>query len=152
MKYLLSLILVMTGAVSSASEAQIGIILGSISGLSGKIDLGGNRSIAAALAYSSESRYGTHIHADYLIERSRQLSAGQLNPIFFYYGPGLKMVNIRSGVDNGKMRIAFRVPFGLNIQTSNPDLEFFGELAPTVDLTPSTSVYVDGGLGLRFRF
>lgn len=135
-----------------ANEAQIGIILGSTAGLSAKYDLGGNRAIDGVLAYSTDSKYGNYFHIDYLIEKARSFSLGEVGPVYLYYGPGLKLVNIRTGTDSGKLKIGFRGPIGINVQTSNPDLEIFGELAPTVDLTPSTSVYIDVGIGIRFRF
>ena len=70
----------------------------------------------------------------------------------FYYGGGLRVMSIRSGRDSGQSRLGVRVPFGLHYQISNPDLEFFGEIAPVLDITPSTDVYFDVGIGLRIRF
>ena len=138
--------------LASANEAQIGIVLGSTTGLSGKIDIGGNRSIDGVLAYSTDSKYGNYLHIDYLIEKARNFAMGSVSPVYLYYGPGLRLINIRTGVDSGRTKIGFRGPIGINTQTSNPDLELFGEVAPTVDLTPSTSVYIEVGIGIRFRF
>lgn len=152
MKVLVFLFLGFVTAFAAAEEIQLGIVLGSNSGISAKFELGGNRAIDAVLAYSSDSTYGTYLHADYLFEKMRQFSLDKVSPLYLYYGPGLKIVNIRSGIDSGRTKVAFRAPIGVNLQTSNPNLEFFGDVAPTVDLTPSTSVYIDVGIGLRFRF
>lgn len=138
--------------LTSANEAQIGIVLGSTAGLSGKYDLGGNRSIDGVLAYSTDSKYGNYFHIDYIFDKARNFAMGSVTPVYLYYGPGLRVVNIRTGEDNGKTKLGFRGPIGVNVQTKNPDLEIFGEVAPTVDLTPSTSVYLEVGIGIRFRF
>ena len=138
--------------LASANEAQIGIVLGSTTGISGKVDIGGNRSIEGVLAYSTDSQYGNYFHVDYLIEKARNFAVGNVSPVYLYYGPGIRLINIRTGVDSGKTKIGFRGPIGVNTHTSNPDLELFGEIAPTADLTPSTSVYLEVGIGIRFRF
>lgn len=135
-----------------ANEAQFGVILGSTTGLSFKYDLGAGRAFDAALSWSNDSHYGSLFHADYLINQARQFAMGELSPNFLYYGIGLRLMNIRSGSDNGKTRLGIRAPIGIHHQISNPDLEFFGELVPTLDLTPSTDVDIDVGIGVRFRF
>ena len=151
-KTVIFLTVIMASAFASANETQVGIVLGSTTGLSAKFELGGNRAITGVLAYSTDSTYGNYFHIDYLFERARQFSLGNISPAYLYYGPGIKMVNIRNGIDGGKTRIAFRGPIGINFQTTNPDLEVFGEIAPSVDLSPNTSVYLDIGIGIRFRF
>lgn len=152
MKFLIFMGIFLTTVVTFANEVQIGIVLGSTAGLSGKLDLGSNRSIDGVLAYSTDSKYGNYFHIDYIIDKARNFSMGSVNPVYLYYGPGLRLVNIRTGVDSGKTKVGFRGPIGVNLQTKNPDLEFFGEVAPTADLTPSTSVYLEVGIGIRFRF
>lgn len=137
---------------ASANEAQLGIILGSSSGLSGKYDLGGDRALDAALAYSTDSKYGNYFHMDYLFNRARQFPVGSISPAVLYYGLGVRIINIKTGVDNGKSKIGIRAPIGLHTQMSNPDLEFFGEIAPALDIAPSTDLFIDVGIGVRIRF
>lgn len=152
MKLLIFSGLFLITVLASANDGQIGIVLGSTNGISGKVDIGGSRSIDGVLAYSTDSKYGNYFHIDYIVEKARHFAMGTVSPVYLYYGPGLRLVNIRTGEDSGKTKIGFRGPIGVNAQSSNPDLEFFGELAPSVDLTPSTSVYIDVGIGVRFRF
>ena len=152
MKVVIFFIALILSVCAFANEAQVGLVLGSTAGLSAKFDLGGNRAIDGVLAYSTDSTYGNYFHIDYLFDKARQFPLGNSTPAYLYYGPGIKIVNIRNGIDSGKTRIAFRGPIGLNFQTTNPNLEIFGELAPSVDLSPNTSVYVDVGVGVRFRF
>ena len=74
MKLLIFSGLFLATVLASANEAQIGIVLGSTTGLSGKIDIGGNRSIDGVLAYSTDSKYGNYFHIDYLIEKARNFA------------------------------------------------------------------------------
>lgn len=152
MKLLSCFLVLVFSNFAFANEAQVGLIFGSMAGISAKYDLGADRALDGALSYSTDSRYGTSFFIDYLVNRARRFSAGQLYPVNFYYGGGLRVMSIRSGRDSGQSRLGVRVPFGLHYQISNPDLEFFGEIAPVLDITPSTDVYFDVGIGLRIRF
>ena len=133
-----------------ANEAQLGLILGSITGISGKYDLGGNRAIDAALAYSVDGQYGIALHTDYLFNPAQVLTLGRITPVSLYYGVGIRLIEYRDrNRINGNTRLGMRFPIGLFYRTSNPDLELFGELAPILDVTPRTDVYIDVGIGVR---
>ena len=45
-----------------------------------------------------------------------------------------------------------QAPLGLSYKISNPNLEFFGELALAFDIAPETNLDLEGGLGIRYRF
>ncbi|MEK6627385.1 MAG: hypothetical protein AABY53_02070 [Bdellovibrionota bacterium] len=152
MKFLICLPFLILSSRASASENQIGVIIGSITGLSAKHNLGNNRAIDGALSYSINSRYGFSVHADYLVTNARIFNLGQIGPMNLYYGIGFRVQNIRTGVDSGNSRVSVRAPIGVFHQISNPDLEFFGEIAPALDITPSTDVSFEVGLGVRYRF
>lgn len=139
-------------SAASAAESQLGIIVGSTSGLSFKNELADNRAVDAALSYSIQGKYGLSLHGDYLLNRARQFSFSQLSPVFLYYGLGVRTLNIRTGTDEGSTRIGVRGPVGVHYRTTGPDLEFFGEAVPIVDLTPSSELNVDVGLGVRVIF
>ena len=152
MRLLSCLIVLIFSSVTFSNEAQVGVIIGSMAGISGKYDLGADRALDGAISYSTDSKYGTSFFIDYLINKARRFSVGQMSPVHFFYGLGLRVLSIRSGRDSGHSRLGVRAPLGVNYQVSNPDLEFFGEIAPTLDITPSTDVYFDVGLGVRIRF
>ncbi|MEQ1722998.1 MAG: hypothetical protein ABL930_07455 [Pseudobdellovibrio sp.] len=151
MKYIIAMMLLLP-TVSFSQEVQLGVIVGSTTGLSGKYDLGNDRAIDAALAYKFDNVNGLSLHADYLFNRARTFNVGEVSPINFYYGLGARLINIIDGSDNGKTRLGVRVPFGIYYTVNNPNLELFGELVPVLDLAPRTDVYVDVGLGFRIRF
>lgn len=135
-----------------AEEMQLGVILGSLTGISGKYRLDSGRAIDGALAYTFDGRKGMSIHADYLIDPARRLNAGELTPLNLYYGLGARVSDITDGSDKGKARLGIRAPIGINYLTVNPNLELFGELVPVLDLAPSTDVHLNAGIGARFRF
>lgn len=152
MKPILYLCLFFASGSIQAAELQLGIILGSTSGLSFKNELPENRAIDAALSYSIQGKYGLSLHGDYLFNRVRQFSFSQLSPVFLYYGLGVRTLNIRTGTDEGSTRIGVRGPIGLHYRTTGPDLEFFGEAVPIIDLTPTSELNIDVGLGVRVIF
>ena len=152
MKNICCLCILLLSNFALANEGQLGIILGSTTGLSGKFNLDAAHAVDGALSYSAYDKYGINFHADYLVNKARQFPVGGVNPLILYYGIGVRLINIRSGVDNGKSRIGVRTPIGLYHQINNPNLEIFGELAPVLDLTPGTDLSIDVGLGVRFRF
>ncbi len=154
MKLIICLTLLTFSSLAHTNEAQLGIIIGSTTGLSAKYDLGGDRAIDGALSYSNESRYGMSLHADYLINKAHQFNVGNANPLNLYYGIGIRLLDIRDRAyyNDSASRIGIRAPIGLLFRTSEPKLEIFGEIAPTLDITPRTDVYFAVGLGVRYIF
>ncbi len=153
MKLLLCLTILTTSFFASANEAQLGVILGSTTGLSAKYDLGGDRAIDGALAYSLSSRYGFAFHADYLFNKARQFNVGQA-PLSLYYGIGLRVEEIRHRYFNetSSTRIGVRAPIGIFYRVADPSLELFAEIVPVLDFAPSSDVSFDAGIGVRFVF
>lgn len=154
MKLLICLTFLTIATLANANEAQLGVILGSTTGLSAKYDLGGDRAIDGALSYSVESRYGMSLHADYLINKAHQFNVGDVNPLNLYYGIGIRLLSVqeRAYYNDSSSRIGIRGPIGILYRTQEPKLEIFGEIAPTLDVTPRTDVHFAVGLGVRFIF
>ena len=137
---------------AKADPLALGVIVGTQTGLSLKYNFSESRAIDGAVAFSSDDEFGTAIQADYIFDRARVFSAGQVSPIDFYYGLGARLSNIRRGSEVGKTLIGVRAPFGLQYSIANPNLDFFGEIAPVLEVTPRSDVVVDVGIGLRYRF
>ncbi|MGZ3724691.1 MAG: hypothetical protein ACXWQQ_02785 [Pseudobdellovibrio sp.] len=138
---------------ASANETQLGLILGSITGISGKYDLGSDRALDAALAYSLDGRYGLSLHGDYLFNKQRTFAVNEINPLNLYYGIGLRLIEYRNrDTENGNSSLGVRFPVGIYYRTNNPKLELFGELAPVLELAHSTYLDVDAGIGVRLVF
>lgn len=151
-KYFISFLVLFSALAVSADE--VGVILGSATGLSAKFNLPhANRAVDMALAYKMNSTSSITIHGDYLIENARTFNLNAQHPFSMYYGLGLRLINVNSdGVNKGKTSAGPRAPIGLEYKITNPDISFFGELAVAIDVIPSTLVEVLGGLGVRFRF
>lgn len=153
MKLILALTTFLLVQTSFAREEyQLGVILGAPTGISGKMGLGNNRSIDAALAYSLDDEYSLEFHADYLIENAHAFHLNAPNPIMLFFGIGARMAVIDKGRHDGDIALGPRAPIGLNYKMVNPNLEFFGELALCLDIVPDTDADLEGGLGLRYRF
>lgn len=134
------------------ADSSIGVVLGDPTGLSGRTSLDGKHSLEGALAYSSGSRSGLHLHATYLRDNARSFSIEGSGPIELYYGIGVRLITIDSGKHDGEIALGPRAPLGLLYNINDPNLELFGELSLALDIAPSTDVDLDVGIGVRYRF
>jgi len=149
-KYLLALILVV-GGLNAFAENEAGVMIGTASGFSGMLDLHANRGVDLGLAWNSDST--TYIYGDYLFNNARSYDLkGSATPMTLYYGLGARLMTIKGGKDDGKTSIGPRAPIGLHYNIINPDISFFGEIAPVLNLTPSGSVDITADIGVRIRF
>jgi hypothetical protein len=153
MKLALCLLVFIFSNLASANETQLGLIIGSITGVSAKYDLGGDRALDAALAYSLDGRYGLSLHGDYLFNKARTFNVNQVDPLNLYYGAGIRLISYRNRDNESRDgNVGIRFPVGVYYRTNNPALELFGELAPVLELTRSTGVDIDAGIGARLVF
>ncbi|MBC7465078.1 MAG: hypothetical protein H7256_03730 [Bdellovibrio sp.] len=150
-KYVLILVFFIT---SSVFADEVGVILGSTTGLSAKFNLPTqNRAIDMGLGYKMNSTSSLSLHADYLFENARFIRVKTADVFAMYYGLGARFININSdGVNKGKTSFGPRAPLGLEYKINNPDISFFGEVAIAVDLIPESLVEVQAGIGVRLRF
>ena len=95
----------MTNLSFAKGEYQLGVVLGAPTGLSGKVELGNNRAIDAALAYSLDNDFGIEFHADYLIENARAFNINAAAPLEMYYGIGARVIGIKHGRHDGDLAI-----------------------------------------------
>ncbi|MFA6237179.1 MAG: hypothetical protein WC635_07625 [Bacteriovorax sp.] len=153
MRILLALsILLFTHSSFAREEYQLGVILGAPTGISGKMSLGNNRSVDAALAYSLSHNLGLVFHADYLIENARSFSINAPQPLELYFGIGARVAAVDKGEHKDDVAVGPRAPIGISYTINNPNLYFFGELALVLNLIPDTDVDLDGAVGVRYRF
>lgn len=153
MKIFLAVLVFLIAQSSFAREEyQLGVILGAPTGLSGKAELGKNRAIDAALAYSLASDLGLEFHIDYLIENAHAFNINAPSPLELYFGFGARFAVINGGKHDNDLSIGPRVPVGVSYKMSNPNIEFFGELALDLDIIPDSNVDLEAGVGARYRF
>lgn len=153
MKILVAALVLLLAQTSFAREEyQLGVILGAPTGISGKMALGNNRSLDAALAYSLANDLGLEFHTDYLIENAHSFAINAPQPLELYFGIGVRIAVIDKGRHEDDLAIGPRAPVGISYTISNPNLQFFGELALILNIIPDTDVDLDGGVGVRYRF
>ena len=137
---------------SFAREFQLGVILGSPTGISMKSVIDNKHSVDAALAYSLVEDMGLEFHADYLVDRAYSFSTNTGIPFELFYGIGGRVASIKKGKYSNDLALGPRAPIGLTYKMNDPKIEFFLELALVLDVIPETNLDLEGGVGLRFRF
>lgn len=151
-KWMLYVVVASFGFLSFAqADTAVGVVIGDPTGISARFGLDAEHSFEGALAYSSSDYEGIHVHGTYLWDKARVFKT-EADPLYLYYGLGLRLISISKGKYDGDLSVAPRAPLGLRYIFENPDVEIFAELALSLDLTPTTDVDLDGGLGVRIRF
>ena len=144
-------VLVLSFSTIARAENEAGVVLGTATGFTGLIDLGGSRAFDLGLAYKSSSNL--YIYGDYLFTNARSFNMrNSITPMTLYYGLGVRVENLKGGKNDGKTAIGPRAPIGLHYKIINPDVSLFGELAMTLDVVPETNVEIAAGIGFRIRF
>ncbi len=145
-------VMILTLAVlclSSTALAQergfgLGVILGEPTGLSLKNWTGPKTAIDGAAAWSF-TQGSFHVHVDYLLH-SFGLFNVEKGKLLLYYGIGGSLDT------EEELRVGVRIPVGLNYNFEQAPLDIFFEIAPLLDLTPSTEFRIQGGIGIRYFF
>ncbi|MCX7881859.1 MAG: hypothetical protein N2314_01415 [Brevinematales bacterium] len=121
----------------------LGVFLGSPTGISIGYFANNTHVINGVIGWNFGRQASLLITADYTYRWNVAISAGSL---FLYAGIG-GLVNISDHVDVG-----LRIPLGLSYFTPQIPLEIFFELGPGMRLVPATDPFLNGGLGIRWRF
>ncbi|MBI1860022.1 MAG: hypothetical protein HYR96_03770 [Deltaproteobacteria bacterium] len=145
--------------ILAGREIGLGIILGSPSGLVGKMKISNNAAIDAGVTFF----FGTVflVYGDYLVHFPNVL-AGQsqfskeLTP---YVGLGAEAIFgsywgswALPYAYNSTLGLGVRVPIGIEWRPHNPPIGMFVELAPGIGLLPGIYSYFRGGIGARYYF
>jgi len=152
MRYILTLAALVTGvAVARPSGIGLGVVIGEPTGISAKAWLSDNTAVDAGTAWSVSGGYqALHVHADFLLHSFNVLpvDVGEL-PI--YYGVGGR-IKLAGEVEDQDLRIGVRVPVGISYIFDSFPADLFLEVAPVVDLVPSTRLGWNSGAGIRYYF
>jgi hypothetical protein len=142
------------GAVSAAGSTSnepkgfgVGVILGEPTGFSAKAWLSDTTAIDAGAAWSFSSHDAFQLHGDFLWHNFDLFQVGHTDlPLYFGLGARAKFE------EHHDTRVGIRAPVGLAYLFPNTSLEIFGEVAPILDFTPSTSIEFNAGFGIRYYF
>lgn len=145
-------ILFLSLSFSSLSHAQdtgkdlgIGFMIGEPTGLSLKSWTGGNNAFDLGLAWSFGRYDAINIHADYLWHQYDLFEEVDKGTLPVYYGIGGRVV-----LAENDALIGARLPVGINYLFEDSPVGLFLEIAPIVNVAPSTDFDLDGSLGVRF--
>lgn len=139
-------IILLTNLCHSQSHGfGLGIVLGEPTGISAKLWTGSANAFDFAAAWSFKGDGHLLLQADYVWHSFDliRVSSGRL-PL--YYGIGGRVILADDPL------LGIRIPLGLNYQFSSAPVDIFAEIAPILDLIPSTDFDLGGGLGVRFWF
>ena len=146
--FLLLAALLLCSAPSSAQKEGfgLGIIVGEPTGFSLKKWLSPKTALDAAIAWSFARESSLHIHADYLIHAFDEFDTKESVPL--YYGIGGRLKSSKGG----DARLGLRGVIGIGYFFREAPIDLFFELAPILDVAPTTELSINGGFGARYFF
>ena len=121
----------------------VGVIVGEPTGLSLEYLVTQNNGFIGAAAWSFSGDPSVHAHLDYVFH-ARDLVRIDRTDIPLYFGVGCRIKT------ENDARIGVRFPLGVQVQIGDSPLEAFIELAPILDLAPSSRFGLNAAAGLRF--
>jgi len=127
---------------SAGNKYELGVIVGEPTGLSAKQNLGGNKALDAAAAWSFSGEKSLSLHSDYLWFRNEviKVEKGRL-PLYYGVGARLKLQD--------RSVIGARFPVGLQYFFQGGKFTCFLEIAPILDLLPDTEFGFNAAIGFR---
>jgi hypothetical protein len=147
-KWLVALgLMAVAGGVCPAQERGFGAgaFLGEPTGICIKSWTGSRTAVAAAAAWSFGHHEALHVHFDYLFHDFRLIKT-EHDPLPFYYGVGVRFK------DDHELRMGIRIPIGIDYMFKKAPVDIFLEFVPVFDLIPSTELFFNGGIGVRYFF
>ncbi len=153
MKYikLFALVAIIVTFWSVQTQAQdrgfgLGVVLGEPTGLSGKYWLDDRSAVDGALAWSFYRGSSFHLHIDYLMHSRNAFETQE--PLLLYYGVGGRL---KSG-DKIDTQLGVRGVIGIDYLVRTAPIDIFLEVSPILNLTPTTDLLFNAGIGARFFF
>jgi len=136
-----------TGMEPTERPFEAGAIFGEPTGLSLKYWFSDTMAIDGGLGWSFKDDTDLHVHSDLLWHNFEWLKVpeGEL-PVYFGVGARAKFR------DNRDDLVGIRVPIGVNYLFATAPVSVFVEVAPVLDLAPSTRGGITAGIGARYRF
>lgn len=129
----------------TGKQTGIGVMIGEPTGITLKSWTGTHSAFDVGLAWSLGHYDAVNIHADYLWHEFDIFQDVEEGTLPLYYGVGGRLVFAEDDALLGA-----RVPVGLNYYFEDSPLGLFVEIAPVVNLAPSTDFDMEGALGVRF--
>lgn len=144
---------------SAESTSGFGVIFGDPTSITGKTYTNSQNAIDYGLSFFNGDY--TLLYSDYLIHQTGVLRIQGLEQAITYYGVGGIFVLSNTsrasnsgflGKSSGSFGIGARVPIGILTKLHLFPIEVFGELVPSISILPTTSLFFEYGVGLRYFF
>jgi len=139
-------VLVRSAAHSQERGFGLGIILGEPTGISMKGWVSESNAIDGGIAWSFRRETSLHIHADYLWHKFDVFETKESIPLYYGIGGRIKVGRHEDAL------LGARVVVGIGFLLRDAPIDFFFEVAPILDLVPSTEMSGNGGIGARYWF
>lgn len=140
--------LLFVGTANAAVGTGVGVMVGSPNGITARHWINENNSIDAAAGWSlSKSRF--QVNGNYLFSHPDLIQLGD-ETFDLFYGLGLSL-RTKSGKQNGEVVFGPRIPLGASYELTDPDMELFSQIAFNIGLIPSSDLYLDVNIGVRFN-
>ena len=136
-----------TSAIKPENGFGVGFVLGTPSGLSASLPLGGGtRAINGVLGYDLGHGSALYAQADHVWIRGDlfEITSGKAS---LYYGPGVFTV-----LTGDASAVGIRFVGGVDYRFQDTPVQIFLEIGPGINVLPNTSATGTGGLGLRYYF
>jgi hypothetical protein len=125
----------------------VGVILGEPTGFTMKYWLARNHAFDLGAAWAFEPNGYFELYGDYLFHFFDLIKVPR-GELPFYVGVGARVAI----PDAGSTLVGVRIPVGLAYEFEQVPVEVFVEIAPIVDVAPSTELRWNGGIGVRYYF
>lgn len=144
----LVLLVVLAAGAARAQEKGFGagILLGEPTGVSLKGWLSPTTAVDAGIGWSFRNDGGFHLHADYLFHNFDVFHTTERLPL--YYGIGGRLET----ASHTDAHLGIRMVVGVDMLFRSAPFDIFFEIAPVLDLAPTTEGTVNAGIGGRFWF
>lgn len=149
--FIVTVICLLFSANPAAAQNQdgklgVGLMIGEPTGISLKYWQSQQNAIDGGIAWSLGHYDAVHLHADYLWHNYSVFDDVEEGQLPLYYGIGGRMVFAENDAVLG-----LRVPVGINYLFEESPVGLFLEVAPTVNIAPSTDFDIGGALGVRIH-
>ncbi len=148
-KYLMLLVLLILPLTLKAQMKRgnfgAGVMFGEPSGITAKLWQGQRNAFDFGLAWSFEHTNSMTMQADYLWHNYDIIKVDE-GTLPVYYGVGGRVMVGNEG------NVGIRVPVGVNYLFAHDPLGLFFEVAPILDLAPSTNFDLNADVGIRYYF
>lgn len=148
MKFILSfVILLFIQPAFSKTRFGAGIMIGSPTGITGKLLRSGKPPIDAGLSFGNDFEF----YSTYLFPQKKRLHLESLK-LKWYWGLGAKLENVDKKNDDDKIYIGPRASAGINHYYKKYSLESFADIAGNVFIIPDSELDLDLYIGVRYFF